>query len=374
MAYGRRGYRRGPVRGYRNRARFSSAKMRAPSRSRYASRKLVSRNFRSVYKRLKRNNLNWSNQYVLGGNTSEAFINLGGVSEPPAPFTYSQGPDTDGFVARSITFPPKIDFCRLFFRAGVTFASEDHTYLRNVISASNNVERAPLRRFRVTQSNDVLFQVAPYITSTAAADSGMEVRDFRMDVQHVYCFVLIPKHSGNHYDGAPDNKWLCGANSNTLEAPRQGIDWDVKQSNVGQDAHGTTHRSPIINLSRWKVMKKKVISFPPGVNSRHFRWKWTFSNKDMIAPGLPPTSAFRDYWKNSRMPRLFMVSDAPIAIGSGEYGAAISNFMTVSFTTMGKIYLGDTPVLTTTDEGDAPGDAPLPNLGNAAPVQAMDTE
>lgn len=373
MPYARRGFRRSARGRFGRRAGARSAKTRVAG-SRYVSRSRFRKTAKSLRQQLKRQNLNWSNQYVFGGNTESAFMNIGGVSDPPAPFTYAQGPDRDGFVARTLWEPPKLDYVRLLFRAGVTFASEDHTYLRNVISAADNEERAPLRRFRITQNNDVLIKVAPYIRSTAASDSGLEVRDFRLETQHVYCYILLPRHSGNHYDGAPDNKWLAGANSNTKECLRQGIDWDVKQSNVGQTEYDATHRSPVINLSRWRVILKKVISFPPGVNARHFRWKWTFKPSDMVARGLVPIHAYKDYWSNDRMPRMFFVSDARIALGSGEYGQALADFMTMTFSTMGKIYLGDTPVLTTTDRADMPGDGPAPDLGTAAPSMEFETE
>ena len=224
MPYGyRRNYSRRPFGRGSYRSRFSSANVRTPSRSRYASRSLVRKLFKSGKAMMKRNNLNWSNQFVWGGNGPDSFLNIGGSTGSSPSLVYEQGPDRDNYVARTVVQPPQVDFNRLLFRAYLDGAQEDHTFVSQVIKADTPTNRAPLQRFRLKYNYDIVFKAAPYLVSTAAADSGMEVRDYRMEPQNVYCYVLLPRQNGNHFDAAPDNKWIAGATSNYDEALRQGF-------------------------------------------------------------------------------------------------------------------------------------------------------
>lgn len=361
MAYGPRGYRRPPVGGRRYRSRFSSAKVRKSSRSRYASLKYVKSSFQKYRSLMKRHNLNWSNQFVFGGYAPNDFVGIGGSDGASPNIVYRQGPDRDQYVARTFVSVPQVDFYRLLFRSYLDGVQADHTYLNTAILADTPTRRAPLNRFRIKCNYDYVFETSPYLFNTAAVDSGVEVRDFRMQSLNLYCFILVPRQVGNPYDGNPDNKWLAGANSNYKESLRQGVDWDVKQSDVGDTItlSDSRHKSPLINLRRWKVMKRKVLTFKPGVNSLHFRWKWTWSQKDMISNGFAPCNAHRDYFRNARVPRVFMVADAPLAFGNtATVGSTPDNALQWSESMIGKLYFGDTPIMNSSDTFDQPGDGP----------------
>jgi len=185
----------------------------------------------------------------------------------------------------------------------------------------------------------------------------------------VYCYVLLPRISTNAGDLAADNSWLKGAvNTYSGEGLEQGVDWDVKQSVVGDSNGGgeNTYSAPIVNRRRWKIVKKKRLTFVPGIMMRSFSFKWNWSTKDMIR-GFSPCTEHNQYWYNRRVPRVFFVADHSLCqTGQGDQQPSLS----YQFTQYGKVYLREHPETSTSGGVDPPGDQPIENMVGVAPVPA----
>lgn len=363
--YGRLGYRRrGSFGSRRYRSRFPSAKVFRSSRRR-PSRNLLKLRRRVQW--LKRMNFNWTNQAVEN-YPSVAFWNL---------FGENYQLEADGYHSRTLVYRPRLDDMRLLFRGYFDGANPARTMNRLIIDASTAQDRRLLQNFRIKSKFHHIFKLPATWVNGAGDGEGAEVVDIRMQPLHVYCYIVVPRSGGNPGDDIPDNAWLKGANTNLTEGLKQGVDWDVRQSVVGAaDTEVANQVAPIINFRRWKLIKRKVLTFMPGQRIKKFHWKWTYKPKDMCGRGFTPTTAHEDFWDAKRMPRLFLVCDAliggvPSTVEPPFEGLTV---LEMAFNAVHRVFLGAAPGTTATDQMDPPGDQPVAEMDGVAPAADFPAE
>lgn len=132
----------------------------------------------------------------------------------------------------------------------------------------------------------------------------------------VWFFIMIPRKQVNYPSGSAATAQAVGATTDYTLAMRPGIDYDYLTSDLfGNTApfqeEAATMRAPLINKTRWKVVKKKFFRYGIGADAvRSFKFRWDFNGA--VDNGRAPIFENATEFNNRRVPRLVIFNSSRI--------------------------------------------------------------